>query len=653
MDVQDRRLLEAKAIELGEHIVRSTTAAGTGHPSSSLSLAHAVAVLMYRTMRYDPADPWNRGNDRLVLSEGHAVPVVYGAYADLGGTVGKSKAEARALTEADLLTLRELSSVLDGHPNPREGFPFFDTATGSLGQGLSAAVGLGIAARIDGIAKKVYCLIGDGESREGQIWEAVDLLVDQKLTSVYTMFNCNGQGQSDYVSKQQSADRLVDKLNAYGMRGIKVNGHDVGAIDAALKTDLSDGRPLGIVLETVKGWGVKVLQDGKSHGKPLTAALEAGALADLAAVRKDGKYEDVPLNKLRPSAPVSAPPAPAAPTSPLPDPDFDKVLAGDGALAAWQKKKVLSTRRAYGLALRDLGKHDPRIVALDADVKNSTFADYFFKALPERFVECRIAEQNMVSCAAGMAAAGKIPFASTFTKFLARAYDQIEMTVISGARVKLAGSHSGVSLAADGPSQMSLPDVAFFRSFTHAKDHAGNPMLVVFQPSDAVSAYQMVPIAADYPGMVFIRTLRPDTVVLYEPSTKFEVGGWHKLETGKDLLLVAAGYMVHVARGAIAKLKEAGISAGLVDAYSFPLKTDSLLEEAAKQGSRILTLEDNFTGGLGSEIASAAARTGKVRVHSMNVERMPKSGKEPEDIISYVGLDAASIVKAAQALLGR
>jgi transketolase len=651
MDATLRRLLEAKAIELGEHVVRSTTAGGSGHPSTALSLVHVTSLLLYKLMRFDPADPRHRGNDRLVLSEGHAVPVVYAALCDLGVHAGKG-GKLRPLTEADLPTLRALDSVLDGHPNPPEGMPFFDTATGSLGQGLSAAAGLGLAARIDGIPKKVYCIIGDGESREGQIWEAADLIIDYKLTNVVPVFNCNAQGQSDYVSPQQRADRTVDKLTAYGFHARRVNGHDVGALYEALSTEAPDGKPVAVVMDTVKGWGVKVLQDGKSHGKPLTAAQEAQALADLAAVRKEAGLDGVPLDQLKPPGPLAVGPAPAA-AGRLGDPDFDQILAGDGYLKTWQAKKILSTRRAYGLAIRDLGKADPRVVALDADVKNSTFADYFYKAIPERFVECRIAEQNMVSVAAGMAAAGKIPFASTFSKFLARALDQVEMTLISGVPVKLAGSHSGVSLAADGPSQMSLPDVAYFRSISHAKDAAGRPMLALFQPSDAVGAYKMVQLAADFPNMAFVRTLRPDLELLYAPSTQFEVGGWHKLAEGKDILLAATGYMVHVAKWTLPKLSAAGVSAGLADCYSFPLKADSLLDLAAKSGSVILTLEDNFVGGLSGEIAEAAARTGKVKVFSMNVEKMPKSAREPEEEIAYVGLDPDSIVAKVKAVLGR
>ena len=276
--------VEAKAVKLGKYVLESTTKAQSGHPSSGLALAHLVVGLLYKQMRWDPQDPWNPNNDRLVLSEGHAVPVIYAALADMGAVAGKSRKEARKLSPADLPTLREIDSILDGHPNPAEGMPFFDAATGSLGQGLSVAAGLGLAARARKIDKRIYCIIGDGESREGQIWEAVDFVVDQKLTSVIPIFNCNGQGQADYVSRQQSADVLAAKLSAYGCAVEVINGNDPEEVLKALSCAAGASSVTAIVARTEKGWGVSALKDKGNHGKPLTADKLAGAEADLDGV---------------------------------------------------------------------------------------------------------------------------------------------------------------------------------------------------------------------------------------------------------------------------------------------------------------------------------------------------------------------------------
>jgi transketolase len=276
--------VNSKAIELGKHVITMTTKAGSGHPSSGLSLAHIVILLLEKRMKYNPANPWDPASDRLVLSEGHAVPIVYAVYADIKGVMGHSPDEAKRLTVEDLASLREIDSMLDGHPNPAEGFPFFDAATGSLGQGLSVGAGLGLAARLRGIDKTIFVIIGDGESREGQIWEAADFIVDQGLTNVCAIFNSNGQGQADYVSKQQSAEVLAAKLKAYGWKIRTVNGHDVMAVSSALNGAGKGDKPLAIIAKTTKGWGTAALQGKGNHGKPLKESEVPGALADLDAM---------------------------------------------------------------------------------------------------------------------------------------------------------------------------------------------------------------------------------------------------------------------------------------------------------------------------------------------------------------------------------
>ncbi len=640
--------VHGRCVELGKEVLRMTTAAGSGHPSSALSIMHIVVTLMHDVMRYDPADPWHDGNDRLVLSEGHAVPAVYAAYADVGGAVGCNRAEAKTLAVADLVTLREVDSPLDGHPNPAEGFPFFDAATGSLGQGLSVGAGLAVAARKRKIDKQIYVIIGDGESREGQIWEAMDFVVDHGLTNVVAIFNCNGQGQADYVSRQQSAEALAAKAIAFGWNAVTIDGHDPEAVRAALAGPGDREKPLAVIARTKKGWGCASIQDRSNHGKPVPADRLDAACAELDAMKAELGATAAADDGVKLAAPVGAEAMPSGQISPGGFEAAIKNASLDGALA----KGKLATRRAYGAALLALAEADPRIVALDGDVSNSTFADVLGGKHPERFVECKIAEQNLFSAAAGMAAAGFIPFASTFAKFIARGYDQLEMAQITRANIKIVGSHAGISLAADGPSQMSLQDVAYFRSAAHADNGSGQPACVSFHPSDAVSAYHCCTLMANHVGMCYMRTHRPDIPLLYSPDTAFEIGGSHVLAEGDALTIVSAGYMVHLCKQAVEALAADGIKCTLVDAYSFPLNGRPILAAAAQTGSRILCVEDNYAGGLGSAVAEIAAGQGNVRVESMTCGRIPKSAKSPEAIMEYVGLSPKDIQARAKQMIG-
>ena len=643
-----REFAHAKAIELGQDVVRMTTAAGSGHPSSALSILHLVVTLMYDVMRWDPRDPWDAGADRLVLSEGHAVPAVYAAYADLGGLVGRDRHAARPLTKADLATLREASSVLDGHPNPAEGFPFFDAATGSLGQGLSVGAGLGLAARLRGSDRRVYVLIGDGESREGQIWEAMDLIRDYNLTHVVAIFNCNGQGQADHVSPQQSAESVAAKAAAFGFQAVTVDGHDPAAIRAALTDPAGRTRPLALIARTQKGWGCKSLQDQSNHGKPVPPDKLEAVMAELEATAAGLGVARGSKERATPRKPVSLPPLAGKAATPV---DFAKAVAEAGLTAVVEKGK-LSTRRAYGVALLAIGGADERVVALDGDVSNSTYADLFRKKYPDRFVECKIAEQNMVSTAAGMAAAGFIPFVSSFAKFLARAYDQVEMAQITRANIKLTGSHAGISLAADGPSQMSLHDVAYFRAASEVDNGFGRPVCVSFHPSDAVAAYHCAWLMAGHDGMCYLRTHRADVPLLYKPTTRFEIGGSQVLETGEAATIVTAGYMVHVCREAVQLLAGDGIRCTLIDAYSFPMRAEPILAAARRTGNRVLCVEDNYVGGLGGAVAEAAALHGGIRVESMTCRRVPKSARTPEEMMIAAGLSPADIAGRIRRLIG-
>ncbi|MDB5289501.1 MAG: Transketolase central region [Phycisphaerales bacterium] len=638
-----------KAIDIGKLSVEMTTSAGSGHPSTSLSLAHLITVLLYHQMRWDPKDPWNPYNDRLVLSEGHAVPIIYAAYADIGGVIGKTKADARPMTKADALTLRAIDSPIDGHPHPQLGFHFFDAATGSLGQGLSVAAGLGAAARMDGVDRNIYCIIGDGESREGQIWEAADFIVDHALTNVIPIFNCNDLAQSDYVSPQQSYQGLAEKLKAFGFIVRVIDGHDPAEIKDALdelNVIKNGNRPLGIVARTVKGWGAPDEQGMGKHGTPVKKDKLPTILGELDQTAKDlGVADYKPDSELK----IPAPKVPAKPveSKPIKIAPFAEGLAAVGLDKDLAAGKPIAPRKAYGAALVALGGADKRIVGLDADVKNSTHAEWFAKRYPSQYLECKIAEQNMISVGAGLSAAGKIPFCSTFAKFVVRAYDQVEMAIIGGANLKITGTHAGVTLASDGPSQMSLPDVAFFRSFCHTTNFNGRPAVTYFFPADAVSCYKTTELMANLDGTCYQRALRADVKALYKPEETFEVGGYKVLREGKDVVFVSAGYMVHECLKVADELAKNGKKATVIDAYSLPLQTKGILEIAQKNGGTIITAEDNYTGGLDAELATAIAQTGaQIKLKNLYVHQIPKSGREPQDVLDYLGLGAKQILAA-------
>jgi transketolase len=639
-----------KAIDIGKLSVEMTTSAGSGHPSTALSLAHLVTVLMYHQMRWDPKDPWNPAADRLVLSEGHAVPIIYAAYADLGGMIGKSKAEGRPMTREDALSLRAIESPIDGHPHPQLGFPFFDAATGSLGQGLSVAAGLGAAARMDKLDRNIYCIIGDGESREGQIWEALDFIVDHSLTNVIPIFNCNELAQSDWVSPQQSAETLTKKLEAFGYVVAVINGHDPEEISAAfnrLHVIQNGTRPLAVVAHTVKGWGAAAEQGMGKHGTPVKKDKMAEIFTELDHTAHDLGVADYKLNsELKISAPKPAT-SKQITSAPIKIASFAEGLAKVGLDKDLAAGKPIAPRKAYGAALVALGEADKRIIALDCDVKNSTHAEWFAKKFPAQFLECRIAEQNMFSTAAGAAAAGKIPFCSTFAKFVVRGYDQIEMAINGGSNLKITGTHAGVTLAADGPSQMSLPDVAFFRSFCHVKNFNGQPAVRYFFPSDAVSCYKITELMANLDGCCYQRALRAETKTLYKPEETFEAGGYKVLREGKDLVFVTAGYMVHECLKAADELAKSGKKAAVIDAYSLPLQTKGILELASRSGNLIVTVEDNYTGGLDAEIATAIAQSGAgIKLKTLCVSQVPKSGREPQEVLDYLKLGSKAIVAA-------
>jgi transketolase len=647
--------VHAQAIDLDRLSLEMCAAAGSGHPTSAMSIGHIVTVLLFHAMRWSPDHPDYPTSDRLVLSEGHAVPAVYAALARLGAKVGKNPAEWTPLRIEDLSTLREVGSVLEGHPNPGEGFPFFDAATGSLGQGLSTAAGIAEAARLDGHDRRVFCIIGDGESREGQVAEALDYIVERGLNQVLPIFNCNGYGQAGRVSGQQSPERIKAKLEAAGFEVRLIDGHNPAQILEAFEvfsnvSGVEGAAPMAVVAKTVKGWGAEETLTGNWHGKPPTGDTLAKAIEELERRRAELTSSLVQADHFEIRPPVAAS-EPSEPSFEIPS--FSDAMRRADMESVWQSGRF-ATRKAYGLALRELGRASDRIVTLDADVSNSTFAETFARdpELANRFFECRIAEQNMVSMAVGMAAGGKIPFCSSFAKFITRAYDQLEMAILTGANIKVVGSHVGLTPCSDGPSQMGLSDIAFMRAFTTVKDRRGNPAMYVLQPADAYAAYALTNVMAEYEGACYMRTARPDTEFLYSDDVVFNLGGFEVLSEGRDILLVAAGYMVHEANKALEALDRQGVSATLVDLYSLPFDGDDLLDLANANNGYVLTLEDNYGASIGSAVADVMTASGdSFTLKQMHVDRLPKSARQPEEELAYVGLSTEDIVRTSLEML--
>jgi transketolase len=610
-------VLQNVATQLRIDSVRSTTAAGSGHPSTCASAADIVASLFFAEMRFDPRRPQHPHNDRFVLSKGHAAPLLYAAWAAVG-----------FIPRDELLQLRELSSDLEGHPTPR--LPFVDVATGSLGQGLCAGVGLALNARRIGSDHRTYVLLGDGESAEGSVWEAAEVSAFHKIDSLVGITDVNRLGQSRPTMWQHDMEAYAVKWRAFGWHAIVVDGHDMNALlDAYAEARTITGRPTMILARTFKGKGLSVMEDRDNwHGK----ALKKGEETDRAIRELEAQYQQVPEGAI--ARALAAIPRPAAAEPPpvanaeLPPPEYK---LGD----------LVATREAYGTALARLGALDERVVVLDADVGNSTFSERFEKQFPERFYQIYIAEQAMVGAAMGLAARGAIPFPSTFACFLTRAYDFIRMAAISNLNIKLAGSHAGVSIGEDGPSQMALEDLAMTRA---------EPNMTVLYPCEAVSAERMVELAAYHAGPVYIRTSRPKTPVIYEPGERFAIGGSKVLrQSASDVAtVVAAGVTVFEALNAYDELRAQGTFIRVIDAYSVqPIDVATLTAAGQQTGNRIITVEDHYAaGGLGDAVAEAVATAG-VLVHRLAVREIPRSGK-PEELLERFGVGARQIVEAVR-----
>jgi transketolase len=595
--------------------IRSTSEAGSGHPTSCMSMADLTAALFFAEMRFDPHDPHNPDADRFVLSKGHAAPILYAAWAEAG-----------AFPPSELLKLRQIGSDLEGHPTPR--LPFVDVATGSLGQGICAAIGSALNARRIESGYRTYVLLGDGETAEGSVWEAANVGSLDRLDNLCAITDVNGLGQSRPTMWQHDMDQFSRRWQAFGWHAIVIDGHDMNAIlDALEEARSTKGRPTMILARTSKGKGVSFVE-GKDgwHGK----AFKKGEEMDRAIAELERQVlpmsGQVDLARQIPKPP-SASRAVVAPKPVAPP--------------AYQLGEQVATREAYGTALAKLGAADPRVVALDADVKNSTFSDRFEKAFPDRFYENFIAEQVMIGAAMGLAARGAIPFPSTFACFLTRAADFIRMAAISNVNIKLAGSHAGVSIGEDGPSQMALEDLAMCRA---------QPNYTVLYPSDGVSTERLVALAADRPGPVYIRTSRPKAPVIYSNDEPFEIGGLKVLrQSAQDVAtVVAAGVTLFEALRAYDTLKAAGTAIRVIDLYSLaPVDKQALIAAARATGGHVITVEDHYaSGGIGDAVAEAVSDAG-FTVHRLAVREIPRSGK-PEELLERFGISAAHILNAVR-----
>jgi len=605
----DIELLKGIANQLRIHSIEATTAAGSGHPTSCCSAADLVATLFFGQMRYDAKNPHFYNNDRFILSKGHAAPLLYAAWAENG-----------FIPIPKLLTLRQFNSELEGHPTPR--LAFADVATGSLGQGLGVGVGMARAARLDKLDYNTYVLLGDGEIAEGAVWEAASLAGYYKLNNLIAIVDANRLGQSEATAFGHNLGVYRDRFEAFGWRVEDIDGHDIEEIAEVLGGVGLDDKPLAIIAKTYKGAGVSFLQDKEGwHGKPLNKEEAAKAIAELQPSARSGLGVAIPT-------PASLP----APANAVPKgyPPIHYTL-GD----------KIATREAYGTALARLGESDLRIVAVDGDTKNSTFADKFFQKFPERSTECFIAEQNLVAVAVGFGTRGKVPFASTFATFFTRAFDQIRVAGISQSNLKLVGSHVGVSIGEDGPSQMALEDLAMMRAVVGS---------TVLYPSDAVATEKLLEEMALHKGVCFLRTSRPKTPVIYGNDEKFPIGGAKVLREGDKVTIVSAGVTLFEALKAADTLKAEGINVTVIDAYSIkPLGRDVILAAAKKTGHTVITVEDHYAeGGLGDAVAGELSVEG-IKVHKLAVVGLPHSGKA-EELLAKFGIDAAAIVKKVKAL---
>jgi transketolase len=607
----DREQLHELAQQLRVDSVRAAAAAGSGHPTSSMSAADLMAVLLARHLRYDFSDPGNPANDRLVFSKGHASPLLYGLYKMAG-----------AIDDEELLTFREFGSRLQGHPTPE--IPWVDVATGSLGQGLPISVGMALAGkRLEATDFRAWVLCGDSELAEGSMWEAFEQAGHSGLDNLIAIVDVNRFGQRGPTMYEWDTASWAGRVEACGWHVQEIDGHDAGAIDEAYAEAVAAGTPAAIFARTKKGSGVAAVEDEPGwHGKPL--AEPDAAVEELGGVRSL-RVEVQPPPRARPF----------------------EVTRAQVERPSYEVGEKVATRGAYGDSLAWIASVDEKVVALDGEVGNSTYAERFAAKHPERFFEMYIAEQQMVAAAVGLQTRGWKPFASSFGAFLSRAYDFVRMGAISGADVKLCGSHVGVSIGADGPSQMALEDIAAFRAVLDS---------VVLYPCDANQTVQLVEAMRDRHGISYMRTTRGSTPVIYEPGESFEIGGSRTLRSSSEdaVTLIGAGITLHECLAAAEQLGKRGIAARVIDLYSVkPVDAEAVLGAAGDTGA-LVTVEDHWAeGGIGETVAGvlAEAASGTPLVRLAVTER-PGSGR-PEKLLAAAGIDAEHIVAAVERAVQR
>jgi transketolase len=618
------------AAQLRVDSIRSSTSAGSGHPTSSMSAADLLAVLTTRHLHYDWDEPRLPVNDHLIFSKGHASPLLYSVFKAVG-----------VVSEDELLNgYRRFGQRLEGHPTPI--LPWVDVATGSLGQGLPDGVGVALAGKyLDRLPYRVWVLTGDSELAEGSIWEAFDKASYYGLSRLVVMADINRLGQRGQTDVGWNLEEYQRRMEGFGARVLTIDGHDLAAIDQAMTAaeEESDGRPTVILAKTIKGKGFSEVENKDDwHGKPFPPEMAERAISELGGVR------NLVLRGPKPASaepgPVPDKPATLSQTSPEAEPS--------AASPEYKVGEKVATRKAYGDALVALGARDDRVVALDGEVSNSTYAEEFTLAFPERYFEMFIAEQQLVAAATGLAVRGYRPFASTFAAFFTRAYDFIRMGAISGVDLRLAGSHAGVEIGADGPSQMALEDLAMMRA-VHGS--------TVLYPSDGTSTVALVEAMANTPGISYLRTTRGGYPGLYPAGEKFPIGGSKLVRSGDNdqVTLVGAGVTLHEAVRAAEILQRERIAARVIDLYSVkPVDTETLAAAAEATGGRIVVAEDHHPeGGLGSAVADALLAAGVQNLHltHLAVREMPGSGTGDE-LLAWAGIDADHIAAAARKLVG-
>jgi len=605
------------ANKLRVHSIEATNASNSGHPTSCCSMAEIMSVLFFNTMRYTIKEPRHPNNDRFVLSKGHAAPILYAAWAEAG-----------LFPTSELLELRKLSSDLEGHPTPR--LNFIDVATGSLGQGLSVACGMAYTGKhFDKSDYRVYCLIGDGESAEGSIWEAMHFASKYNLDNLVAIFDINRLGQSEVTSLGHDMDVYKARAEAFGWNTVVIDGHSVEDLCKAFwNAGQVKGKPTCILAKTFKGQGCPDISNADNwHGKPLGAKSEASLNAIRGQIENKGPHNVVPEQPSLTLQPINK----------------TAMLA---SAPAYKLGENVATRLAYGTALAKLGKGNDRVVAMDGDTKNSTFAQKFKDVFPERFIECYIAEQNLVGVGIGCGTRDRtIPFISTFAAFFTRAFDQIRMGAISQTNCNFVGSHAGISIGEDGPSQMALEDLSMFRSI---------PGSTVFYPSDAVSAERAVELAANTKGVCFIRTSRPNVPVIYGNEEPFAVGKAKIVKKSDSDKVTVIGCCVTLveAMKAADTLAATGINIRIIDPFTVkPIDAELIIANAQQTGGKIITVEDHYSqGGLGEAVAAAVSGQPNIILKQLAVQEIPRSGKCAELLDKY-GISAPCIVKAVESIL--